>query len=77
MRAYADPTADIAISHVMREWKENRKKSSRQGRAERLSLDSFRRDGRQRRHIGLGFGSGGGVREIGRGQRHETDFLHE
>ena len=67
MRAYADPTADIAISHVMAEWKENRKRSSRQGRAERLSLDSFRSNGRQRRHIGLGFGSGGGVHEIGKG----------
>ena len=70
MRAYADPTADIAISHVMAEWKENRKRSSRQGRAERLSLDSFRSNGRhrrQRRHIGLGFGSGGDVREIGKG----------
>ena len=27
--------------------------------------------------LGLGFGSGGGIREIGKGQRHETDFLYE
>ena len=53
MRAYKDPTADMAIGHVMAEEKRKKKMMERRGRADRLSF-RIRRGGGNGKNIRAG-----------------------